>query len=145
MRREKMERWVNRFMNGRYGADQYGLFLSVGSVVLLCLSFFFGLLGGGKSRISSFFFYSALALLVWCSFRIFSRGTERRRRENRLFLEQYWRVQDWAKLQKTRFEQRRDYVFFRCPGCRHTMRVPRGKGKIRITCRRCGYTFERKT
>ena len=50
MRREKVERWVNRFMNGRHGADQYGLFLSVGSVVLLCLSFFFGLLGGGQSR-----------------------------------------------------------------------------------------------
>ena len=36
-------------------------------------------------------------------------------------------------------------AFFRCPSCKEVVRVPRGKGKIRITCPRCGYAFEKKT
>ena len=49
------------------------------------------------------------------------------------------------RLLKSCFRQRKDYAFFRCPSCREIVRVPRGKGKIRITCPRCGYAFEKKT
>lgn len=47
--------------------------------------------------------------------------------------------------QKNRFRQRREYRFFRCPQCSVTTRVPRGKGKIRIICPRCGNSFVRRT
>ncbi|MCD8001749.1 MAG: hypothetical protein LUE95_04085, partial [Oscillospiraceae bacterium] len=51
------------------------------------------------------------------------------------------RFRDWRDRQK----QRRDYVFFRCPSCKAMLRVPRGKGRIRVTCRKCGNAFEKKT
>ena len=141
----KIERWINRMMSGRYGADQFGLFLSVSSVVLLVFSFLCGLSKRGKGRLSTLFFCAAMGALIYCTIRLFSRDFDRRRTENRRFLEQSWKARDWAGLQKTRYDQRKDYIFFSCPDCHQTMRVPRGKGKIRITCRRCGYTFERKT
>ena len=40
---------------------------------------------------------------------------------------------------------RRDYKFFRCPSCRNRLRLPRGKGRIQITCPRCGHRFGGKT
>ncbi len=38
-----------------------------------------------------------------------------------------------------------NYKIYKCPKCRQKLRVPRGKGKIRISCRRCQYEFIRKT
>ena len=145
MRHGKIEQWFSRIMNGRYGADQFGLFLSVSSVALLLLSFLSGLSVRGKGRLSTLFFLAAMASLVYCSFRLFSKDFSRRRAENRRFMEYTWKARDWAGLQKTRYDQRKEYVFFSCPDCHQTMRVPRGKGKIRITCRRCGYSFDKKT
>ncbi len=33
----------------------------------------------------------------------------------------------------------------KCPKCGITTRVPKGKGKIRITCPKCGEIFQRKS
>ena len=35
--------------------------------------------------------------------------------------------------------------YFICPRCRQTVRVPRHKGKIAITCPKCKERFERRT
>ena len=37
------------------------------------------------------------------------------------------------------------YKVLKCPKCRLRMRVPRHKGRVRITCRGCGEKFERRT
>ena len=42
---------------------------------------------------------------------------------------------------KERWVQRKDYKFFSCPSCHTNLRVPRGKGKIKIVCRKCGTSF----
>ena len=49
------------------------------------------------------------------------------------------------RVRRERWVQRKDYKFFTCPSCRTTLRVPRGKGQIRIVCRKCGNTFTGKT
>ena len=46
---------------------------------------------------------------------------------------------------RERWSQRRDYKFFRCPSCRTLLRVPKGKGKIKVVCRKCGNSFIKKT
>ncbi len=46
---------------------------------------------------------------------------------------------------KDRFRQRKDYKFFRCPSCHTMLRVPKGKGKVRVVCRKCGTSFIKKT
>ena len=131
MRRGSPNRNFTAFMAGRYGADALGRFLSVCG----CICAFF----------SAVFSAAALALLIWCYVRIFSRKVAARSEENRKYLSYRNRFFGSFRLLKSCFRQRKDYAFFRCPSCREVVRVPRGKGKIRITCPRCGYAFEKKT
>lgn len=125
-----------RFMAGRYGADQFSRFLSFLALALIVLNLILR---------SSSLWLLGLVALVLVYVRMFSRNLEKRRRENERYLQLKNRltggVRNWVDRQK----QRRDYVFFRCPSCRAMLRVPRGKGKIRVTCRKCGNAFERKT
>ena len=51
----------------------------------------------------------------------------------------------WRARWRVKMEQRRQYKIFRCPSCGIKLRVPRGKGKIKVTCRQCGATFEKKS
>ena len=37
------------------------------------------------------------------------------------------------------------WMFYRCPSCRTLLRVPRGKGKIKLVCRKCGTSFIKTT
>ena len=72
-------------------------------------------------------------LMIWAISRSLSRNTYRRYQENRRFLQAINRVKD------------RQNCYFDCPKCRQTVRVPRGKGKISITCPRCHEKFVKKT
>ena len=125
-----------RFMAGRYGADQFSRFLSFAALALIIVNLF--------AR-SAILWLLGIAALVFVYVRMFSKNFERRRRENERYLQLKYKltagVRNWIDRQK----QRRDYVFFRCPSCHAMLRVPRGKGKIRVTCRKCGNAFERKT
>ena len=135
-------RW-RRFMEGRSGVDQFSRFLSLASCVVILLALI--IRPAAEGRLSSGFVGLALAMLFWCYWRVFSRKIELRQKENLWYLEKRDKVTGWFRFQQDRFRQRKEYVFFRCPGCRTIARVPRGKGHIRITCRHCGYTFEKKT
>jgi len=131
-----MKEKLLRFMAGRYGGDEYSRFLSVAALVLVVLNVFLGRELG---------YLPALALIVYSDVRIFSRNFEKRRRENAAYLRIRNRVTGGVRNWLDRWKQRKEYAFFRCPGCKAMLRVPRGKGKIRVTCRKCGNAFERKT
>jgi hypothetical protein len=83
-------------------------------------------------------------MLFWCYYRIFSKKLDLRQRENQKYLALKRKLRSELKLAKTRLRQRHDYRFFRCPACRLTLRVPKGKGKILIRCQ-CGENFTRKS
>ena len=125
-----------RFMAGRYGADQFSRFLSFVALALIVLNLFFR---------SSVLWVLGLAVLVLTYVRMFSKNFEKRRKENERYLQLKYKLTSGFRNWNDRRKQRRDYVFFRCPSCRAMLRVPRGKGRIRVTCRKCGNTFERKT
>lgn len=46
---------------------------------------------------------------------------------------------------RERLKQRKTHRFFKCPECGVTVRVPKGKGKIKITCPKCKNAFVRNT
>lgn len=125
-----------RFMAGRYGADQLSRFLSFTALALIVLNIFFR---------SNVLWVLSLVLLVLVYVRMFSKNFERRRRENERFLQIKNKLTGGFKNWTDRRKQSKDYVFFRCPSCHAMLRVPRGKGKIRVTCRKCGNAFEKKT
>ena len=125
-----------RFRAGRYGVDQFSRFLSFVALALIVLNLFFR---------SSVLWILGLAVLVLTYVRMFSKNFEKRRKENERYLQLKYKLTSGFRNWNDRRKQSRDYVFFRCPSCHAMLRVPRGKGKIRVTCRKCGNAFERKT
>lgn len=121
-----------RFMMGRNGVDELARFESIFVWILLLVSIF--------SRMWIFDLL-AMALIVHMYFRILSRDVSKRYEENQKYVNfRYNTVVKWDKKKK-RIAQRRNYRFYKCPMCRQEVRVPKGHGKIQITCPKCRETF----
>lgn len=96
--------------------------------------------------------WPALLFLLAFALRALSRNLPARARENDAFLRLWHGMKSFALRLKQgwrnvrgRIATRKTHVFLRCPVCRARMRVPRGKGRIRVTCPGCGHRFEKKT
>ena len=139
-----MKQKIANFMYGRYGNDQLNRALSVLILLLLIVSFFFGFSETGSTA-RSFLLVIVLALLLYTYFRMLSKNLSARRAENAKFLAKTARLRDWWQLRRDMWNQRKEYKFFKCPSCKAVMRVPKGKGKIRIICKKCGTAFEKNT
>lgn len=48
-------------------------------------------------------------------------------------------------LDTTKIEGLIDYSVISCPECNSRLRIPKGKGKIKITCSKCKQAFEQYT
>ena len=130
-----MKERITRFMIGRNGNDQLNLFLLISSVVLLIVGSFTGGILRGIFRLAAFLH------LAFTYYRMLSKKVYKRREENGKYLQIRYRVFAKLKALKERWVQRKDYKFFQCPSCHAVLRVPRGRGKIKIVCRKCGNTF----
>lgn len=126
---------LQRFLYGRYGSDQLNIFLLGAYLVLLLLSTLPGL---------AVLELIALALMVWSLFRILSRNYAARRAENAKFLKMAGPVIRWYRLRRTILRDK-EHRYFKCPNCGQQLRVPKGKGKITVTCRGCGASFQEKS
>ena len=133
--REKM----TRFMAGRNGNDQLNLFLYAADAILLIAA---TLVRGQAGR---WMWLAVLALLGYIYFRMFSKNLTKRREENGKYLRLRYSIQAGLKIRREKWVQRKDYKFFTCPSCKTTLRVPRGHGKIKIVCRKCGNSFTGKS
>lgn len=134
-----MKQKLIQFMYGRNGVDLFSRFLTYVGLVLILLQLIF------RGVVGRICWYLALAVLIYAYFRIFSKNLAKRRAENAKYYQYRMKALNGFRDWKDRRRQSRDYKFFRCPSCRAMLRVPRGKGKIRVTCRKCGTAFERKT
>ena len=135
----KFREKIGQFMYGRRGTDEFARFLLIVTLVFIVLSWFF------RGVIQSLFSLLTIASLVYCYYRILSRDIYKRQKENAWYLQKKAAVQKWFRSLKDRWTQRKEYKFFRCPSCHSLLRVPKGKGKILLTCRKCGNRFERKS
>ena len=129
-----------RFMAGRYGSDQLNRLLSVLCLVLLVLAMIFN-----GTKVSSVLWIVSFALLMLVYFRMFSKNIYKRTAENNSYMRFRYNFLKKFRMIKERWTQRKDYKFFSCPACHTTLRVPKGKGKIHIVCRKCGTSFQGKT
>jgi len=119
---------MRRFMSGRYGTDKLNMaLLSIGLAV--CLVGFFV----RNAYVDLALTLVSYILMFWAIFRCLSRNTYKRYRENRRYLQFLDRIKD------------RKHRYYDCPRCRQTVRVPKGKGKIAITCPKCKEKFIKKT
>ena len=91
------------------------------------------------------FYYIGLLLLLYAYFRMLSRNVHKRYAENIAFMQKTAGVRaKFGQLQQ-RFALRKTYRYFSCPHCRQQVRVPKGRGKISITCPKCGTQFIKKS
>lgn len=135
---QKMGNALSRFMYGRNGVDSLGW----ASLVLVLLLDTAELLVRGRSDTARMILsILSFLLMVWTLYRMFSRSLPKRRRENAWFLT---KVINPVKNRKAR-SQDKDHKYFTCPRCRTVCRVPRGKGKIIITCPKCGSSIHGKS
>lgn len=124
----KISAGMDRFMSGRYGTDKLNMTI-LGIGVLVCLISIFIRV----PLVNLLLTLISYGLMFWAIYRTFSRNIYKRYEENRRFL----RLLDQVKDRKHRY--------FTCPRCHQPVRVPRGKGKIAITCPKCKERFIKKT
>ncbi len=133
---QRIKQSLARFMMGRHGADNLGIFTLITGLVMSILGSFTGI---------GLFSLLGFALYIWTLFRMFSRNNEKRAAENRKYIEltSGWKtkIRQFFRRMKTR----RDYKSFKCPNCKVLLRLKRGSGEKEITCVRCGFQFKQKS
>ncbi len=120
-----MKEKLMRFMQGRYGSDELNVVLLILSVILTLLS-----------PIADIFSGLSMVCICYAIYRIFSRNIYKRRSENAKIL-------PYVSFIKAKFKNK-GYKLFMCPKCKRTLRVPKGKGRITLSCP-CGEVLKRKS
>ena len=133
---QKFRNAIYKFSYGIHGSDQFSKFLLYGGLALFLVYVITGL------RI---LYTLSLIMLIYNCFRILSKNHTKRYQENQAFLFYKGKVDAKFALQKRKWNERKTHVFYKCPKCKMVMRLPKGRGKIEITCPKCKNNFIKKT
>lgn len=131
-----MKERLQRFMVGRYGNDQLNQFIFIVAIISMVLEIF--------TR-QSLFYTLTLILLILGYARTLSRNINKRYEENMKFLEKKDAILNKFRKEKYYASQRKDFHIYTCPQCKQKIRIPKGKGKISITCPKCKTSFIKKS
>ena len=128
----KLQQW----MSGRYGFDELSRSISFVILALLLLA-----------CVPDLQFLSLLAFVLWfwVMFRSMSRNLTKRREERAAYLRFTGRIKSWFSLKRKAWKERKTHRYFRCKQCKTMLRVPKGKGKIKIVCSKCHNEIVKKT
>lgn len=118
----KFKQKLYNAMRGRNGMDDLARFIFYVSLFIFVLSEFMK---------NAFLQLLSTIGFVYTVYRILSKNLRSRQEENRKYLQ-------YLNFQKLRFEMRKEYRIYKCKGCGRNIRVPKGKGKIEVTCPLCG-------
>ena len=132
-----------RFMYGRNGMDQLNralLWLYLGVCVVRMLALML-LHSGVVDLILEILLWAVLVVLL---LRLFSRNLPKRRAENQRWVNWWWKVKNSSSASRARHADK-EHKYFVCKNCKTICRVPVGKGKIIITCPKCGAQIHAKT
>ena len=125
----------NKFMQGRYGVDDFSRFTMGAALVLIILAMF-----------ANIFSRTAGSTLdVYAYIRIFSRNIQQRYAENQKFLQMTSKFRFRFNKEKNLMKQRKTHHIYSCPGCGQKIRIPKGKGKIEIECPKCHTKFVKRS
>lgn len=130
-----------RFMQGRYGVDQFAKFTMGVALFSIVLAIF---VNTGSSA-GSLLDMLGLVAIVYTYFRIFSRNISKRAQENQKYLSATAKLRQRLNKEKNMMKQRKDYHIYTCPSCGQKVRIPRGKGKIEISCPKCHSKFVKRS
>lgn len=138
----------HNLFKGRYGVDTLTYVLFFGAAIFMNFKYIWVL---------------GLGLLGYAFFRIFSKNIFKRREELQKFnsiMKRFGQnimgegmklgrlsqsLQNKYNNYKVRRDQKKYYVFLQCPKCKRTLRLPKNKGKLSVTCPICKNEFLKKT
>lgn len=132
----------NIFMTAN-GFDALSRFLLQSGALILLLGFIFS---------NKWIAWLGFAVILYFYIRTFSKDKQKFNRQNSQFLRRKqnflgfftgWKrkMQNW----QNKFQQRKVYRFYKCPNCGQKVRIPKGKGKVAITCPKCKNKFVKKS
>ncbi len=127
---------ISKFMYGRNGVDKLSIALLVVSIVLTIVAQIIH-----SPWLMIVYYVGVLVVLL----RTLSKDLNRRHKENQWFMSIWGKVISRFNIYKRMFAERNTHRFFKCPHCKTYVRVPKGKGKIVITCAKCKKEFTQNT
>ncbi|MFA9381114.1 MAG: hypothetical protein ACERKO_08640 [Acetanaerobacterium sp.] len=130
--RDRLQRW----MYGRNGADQLSRDLNIIALALMVLDFVL------RTQI---IYWVGLLFFFVALFRMLSRNLIKRSAENMKYYNLKSAVKNWVGTKRKHFASRKYYRYYTCTTCGQRLRVPKGKGKIEISCPKCASRFVKKT
>ena len=132
----------NKFMQGRYGVDDFSRFIM--GVVLTLIILTMGVTMFNRN-VGSILDFLGIAAIVYAYFRIFSRNIQQRYAENQKYLQVTSKFRLRFNKEKNLMKQRKTHHIYSCPGCGQKIRIPRGKGNIEIECPKCHTKFVKRS
>lgn len=123
---------IRRYMQGRYGMDELSKFLMAISIVMIILA---SLTRNSMVNLVSFI------IIGFVYVRMFSKNFYKCSLQNQKYLKLRNKITGSWQNRISRFKQRKIYSFYDCPECRQKVRIPKGKGKVQITCPKCKAEF----
>lgn len=127
-----MKEKIRQFMSGRYGVDELTRFILLFDCLLMFVSFLI------RSNILNF---TCIIIIALCYLRMFSKNHSQRYKENQIYLKNYNKFTSKFSTSILNLKQRKFYHIYKCPSCHQKIRIPRGKGKISISCPQCKTEF----
>jgi len=124
------------FMMGRYGIDHLTKAMLIAGILL---TFF------GDALEWSLFTLLSYVMFFGCVYRTTSKNITARQTENRKFLQYYNPAKSWMTNKISIAKSNKNYKYFKCPNCSQQLRVPKGRGKISVTCSKCNKKFLQKS
>ena len=119
-----------------YGADSLNRFLLIISLLFMVINLFTRLLT---------VWCIAVAFYIYYLFRFFSKNYTARRKELAVYNGIKWRIKQKWSVFRRKWSERRTHKYFKCRRCSATLRVPKGKGSITVTCPKCREKMDKKT
>ena len=132
----------NKFMQGRYGVDDFSRFIMGVALTLIILTMVVTMFNRNVGSILDFL---GIAAIAYAYFRIFSRNIQQRYAENQKYLQVTSKFRLRFNKEKNLMKQRKTHHIYSCPGCGQKIRIPRGKGKIEIECPKCHTKFVKRS
>ncbi|ADL51896.1 Zn-finger containing protein [Clostridium cellulovorans] len=123
-------RKISSYFKGSYGMDKlskYLLYLG-GFLLIFKGSWLIGLFSIGFSL-----------------YRVTSKNKYKRYQELQSFEIALHNLKGKAYKLRHKFNSLREYKIFKCPNCAQKLRVPRNKGNITVTCKKCKTEFKERT
>ncbi|WP_304152085.1 hypothetical protein [Finegoldia magna] len=128
---------IKNYLQRVYGVDFFSKTMIVFALILSLINLKF------KNRVIEII--TMILIVYFGIFRVFSVNKYQRMIENQKFAKAVKPMTDFFEKYKIRAVNSKDKKYIKCPNCKKEMKIPRNKGKIKVTCPHCGHKFVKKS